>query len=803
LLTTLINEVAAATGDLLFVLDDYHVIKSPLIHQGLAFLLNNLPPQVQLVIASRTSPPFSLTRLRGRGQLTELHTADLSFTPAETAIFLNQVMNLNLSPAEVAALEARTEGWIAGLQMAALSMQGLKDTAGFVRAFTGSHHYILDYLLEEVLQRQPPAVQKFLLQTSILNRMTGPLCEAVLAYQPGDEPTGQAMLQQLEQHNLFLIPLDDERRWYRYHQLFSDLLYHRLEQSTSPLAGAGLSQDIAALHRRASAWYEQNGFTTAAMHHALAALDTQRVIRLVRQKAAALLSRSELVTVLSWLDRLPRQMVHSRSRVSLLSAWAMLLTGQLEAAEMHLQTVEQELKDDLAGITILERAQLEAEMTTLHATLAYFQRDMAQAVDLCRQALAQLPPDNLFLRGVVLHSLGAAYSWQGNVVEATRVYAEAAAVSQAAGNTQVALIALWSLAQLWTEQADLRQAADTYRQALQLFAATGEPDHAASTAGPIYLGLAELEYEWHNLQAADRYLHMGLKLGEVEQDFGALAAGHLLLAQLKQAQGDLDGAFETIRRAGHLVQRYTGPHYWANQIAIYQARLWLLHNNIRSVENWVRERDLWPPILPGSIPYLREQEYLLLVRLLLAQETHQAGQSLHPEASLSFALELLEKIMETAQATNRLGRLLETLILKALILQAQDKIEPALIAVEEALAVAEPEGYIHLFVDEGPAMVALLRRSKARGLFPQYTTRLLAACQVSPTSPASLLLDLLSERELEILSLIATGMSNKQLASTLFLTVGTVKWHLNNIYSKLDVRNRTQAVARARELDLI
>jgi LuxR family maltose regulon positive regulatory protein len=771
-----------------------------------------------LVIASRTDPPLPFTRLRGRGQLTELHAADLSFGPAETAQFLNQVMGLQLAPAEIKALEARTEGWIAGLQMAALSMQGLKDTTGFVKVFTGTHRHILDYLLEEVLQRQPAGVQKFLLQTSILNRLTGPLCDAVtesgsMAYkstldQPfltGDEAAsspGQEMLRQLEQNNLFIIPLDDERRWYRYHQLFAELLHHRLK-ATEKAAG-----EVAELHRRASDWYERSGFITEAMHHALAAMDTERIVRLVKQKAASLLSRSELITLLGWLDNLPHELTHSHSQISLLSAWAMLLTGQLEAIEMHLQAVE---KSDRLDATGAEAGSLRGEITTIRAAKAYFQRDMSQAIELFRQALEDLAPDNLFLRGAVLHTLGAAYSWQGHVAEAIRIFAEANAMSQATGNIQVAAIALSSLAQMWLERGSLHQATEVYQEALELLAeGPAEPDQVIhpATAGRIYIGLAEGLYQWNDLETANRQLLTGIRLGEAEHGSGVLAHGYLLLARLKQAQQNQADALEAVRRAVRLAQQYTGPYYWANEVAIYQARLWLAQGNFRGAESWARERGMWPVSPPDSIPYLREGEYLIVARLLLVQGRQQADrESQEAKSSLALAATLLAQIVKNAREARRIGRVLEALTLQALVFQADRDDVQALATLGEALSLAEPEGYIRLFVDEGPAMADLLRQADAQGLFPQYIPKLLAAF-ASPAAPISTstfmpLLDPLSERELEILRLTASGMSNKELANKLFLTVGTVKWHLNNIYSKLDVRSRTQAIARAREMKLI
>jgi LuxR family maltose regulon positive regulatory protein len=481
----------------------------------------------------------------------------------------------------------------------------------------------------------------------------------------------------------------------------------------------------------------------------------------------------------------------------------MVLTGQLEAVEPHLQTVEQALKTDPAAEA--DTAHLKGEISTIRAAMAYFRRDMAPAIELFNQALALLSPDNLFLRGAVLHTLGAAYSWQGNVSQASRIFVEAANVSQATGNLQVTLIALGSLAQMQLEQGHLRQAGETYQEALQRLELPAEAEQAnyTSTAARLYIGLAELLYHRNELEQAQQQLMTGISLAQAEQGSGTLAGGYLLLARLRQAQGNTEEALEAIHRAARLAQQYTGPYYWNMEVTGYQARLWLAQNNLKAVQTWAGERSLWPVSLPETIPYLREGEYLILARLLLAQGKQPSPQATDsPRSPITLAAELLVKIAQTAQETNRLGRLLEVLILQALILQAQAKEAEALAVLDEALSLARAEGYIRVFVDEGPAMANLLRQAKTQSLFPEYVARLISAFSL-PSAPPIPLLDPLSERELEILRLIATGMSNKVLAETLFLTVGTVKWHLNNIYSKLDVRSRTHAVARARELGLL
>jgi len=788
LLTMLINEMAALRRQVIFVLDDYHLIESNIIHSGLAFLLDNLPPPVHLVIASRADLPLPLARLRARGQLTELRGPDLRFSPAEAAAFLQQTMQLNLSAGEIAVLEERTEGWIAGLQMAALSMQGQPNPAAvsLVQQFSGSHRYVLDYLLEEVLQRQPPPVQHFLLRTSILDRLCGPLADAMtngerrLPAQP-EFASSQAILEYLDQANLFIIPLDNRRQWYRYHHLFADLLRNRLPQT-------GLATQTAHLHQQASDWFEQNGLPAEAMQHALAAVDVARIIRLARQKAAAMLSQGELVTLLAWLDALPQALLQSSSGISLLKAWAMVLTGQLESVEPYLQQAE--LEADISG-----------EVATLRATVAYFKRDMAQAVQLYRQALDYLPADS-FLRGCVVQSLGAAHSWCGQVVPAAQAFTEASAISRRAGNLQVHLVAEWTLALLQVEQGHLQQAAQAFQRGLELVnrQPPAEQVNLLPFAGRLHVGLAGVLLEQNNLEPAQHHLAEGLALGQKTAEAGTLAGGYLVQARLRQAQADAAGALAAAQQAA----LSTGPYYLVTQVAVCQARLWLAQNNRPAVIDWLKTRELALNPLPESIAYDQEDEYLLLARLALAQADSLEAQLGLPQPALAVTKTVLAQILAAAQATQRTGRVIEVMTLQALWLAARQQPEPAVATLAGALALAAPERYIRIFLDEGPALLGLLRRAAAQNTARDAIARLLAAAgQSLPGVESAQLFDPLSERELEILQLIADGKSNKELADALALTVGTIKWHLNNIYSKLGARSRTQAIALARDLGFI
>ncbi len=812
-LATLINEVAVISADFVLVLDDYHLIETSTIHQTLSFLLDNLPPSLHLIILSRTDPPLPLAHLRARGQLLELRVADLRFTPDEATAFLNQVMGLNLSTAEVSILKDRTEGWVAGLQLAALSLQGrdTQEVRDLIATFRGSHRFVLDYLVEAVLQHQPEDIQNFLLQTSILDRLCGPLCDAVLGRGaeghaasgapkgggrgdknlspapplPGSPALGLEVLEYLERANLFIIPLDDERRWYRYHHLFADLLRSLLQRRVE-------GRHVTTLHRRAADWYEQHGLVAEAMSHALATADVERTTRLVERHARSMLSRSEMTTLLSWLNALPDEVVRTKPQLSLFEAWALVLTGQLDAVEPRLREVEQHR--ELAG-----------EITAIRATVAYFRRDFPGAIELYRQALAHLPADNLFLRGAVALSLGVAYTWSGDMVNASQVLAEAITTNRATSNHHAALIAMSNLGQVQVEQSHLRQAAERYRQALEFAnkqaTAVGRPPLPA--VGAAYVGLGSLLYERNDLEAAQHHLLEGVRFAEQGTELGVLINGYTTLARVKQAQGDPEGALALAEQAEQLGQGYNSL-YWATQAATCRARLWLRQGQLEAAKRWVQERQLGADALPD---YLHEVEHLTLARLLMATN------------DWVVATGLLGRLLEAAEAGGRRGRVIEALALQALVCWAQRDTDQALTMLHRALLLAEPEDYLRLFLDEGTPMEQLLFSLRSQlsggsnqesGVSQVYLEKLLAAFkaelkgQRTPTKAlVPSLVEPLSERELEILRLMAVGMSNQDIAQKVVVTVGTVKWHLNNIYGKLDVCSRTQAIARARELGLL
>jgi len=796
ILTTLLNELAAVLDIFALVLDDYHVIENPTIHQALTFMLDHMPPQVHLIIATRVDPPLPLSRLRSRSQLTEVRAADLRFTPDEATAFFNQVMGLGLSTADIAALEAHTEGWIAGLQLAALSMQGRDDLPNFIAAFTGSHRFILDYLTDEVLERRPRGTKNFLLQTSILDRLCGSLCDAITG-----RSDGQATLERLEQANLFLIPLDDDRHWYRYHHLFAEVLQARLRQSQPEL--------LPDLHGRASDWYEAHDSVAEAVQHALAAGNVIRAADLIEQERWTLLGRGEINTLHTWLDELPVETVRTHPRLSLAYAWIFSLLEQAEAIEPRLQDAEQALAAARIPEQATEPDAIRGEIAILRAETALGRSDISGAIELCRHALKLLPQDNTLIRGVATFFLGHAQRRDGQMTEAEQAYVEASALGLRADNLLLALHALANLSIVQVALGRLGEAAETSQRILQIVSERRR--QTWPVAGLAYQGLGKLHYEWNELDVAAHHLRLGIEFGQRGGLTGLEINSRSTLAFTLQAQQDPDGADEMLRQIAALTERHHHPVYAATAAA-HEARLRLSQGHLEQATRWAETCGLHPADAAVR-SYSHEAEYLTLARVFIAQ-----GQA---EAVLA----LLHRLQQAAEADRRTGSLIEILTLGALARQAQGDLTGALAALESALTLAEPEGYLRTFVDEGTPMADLLHQARSRGIRPAYVDKLLAAFDlrrpILDTSPPSEiktpkpvlseakgseiqnLLEPLSPRELELLRLVADGRSNQEIAQALFLAIGTVKKHLNNIFGKLGVSNRTQAVARARELELL
>jgi len=796
-LTSLINDVAALPDRVILVLDDYHLIEAQAIHDALAFLLEYLPPQMHLVIATREDPSLSLARLRARGQLTELRATDLRFSSSEAAEFLNRAMGLDLSAEDIAALERRTEGWIAGLQLAAISMQDRKDTASLVRSFAGSHRYVLDYLIEEVLEQQSKKVQTFLLQTAILDRLTGSLCDAVCfddAEPPTGQENGQQILEYLEHANLFVVPLDNERRWYRYHHLFADLLRQQLRRAQASLQSE--------LHSRASKWYERNGLVEDAIEHALAALDFERAAHLIEGQVDATWRRGEHAKILGWLNALPRDQLSSRPHVLIFRAWVQLEDGKLAAAERSLQAVERAIRsiDEATAANTRQvgrpnTAHLKSRVSVMRAMMAFHRADVPSITRFSHEALEHLPEEDLSWRGIAAMALGDSHYVDGDMNAANEALSEAIRISRIAGNVYITAYTSIKLAIILQYQGRLHQALKTCRELLAFLNSNGLSQSAL--AGLLYAQWGEILWDLNDIDKAYQFAIKGIELGEYEIDVTNLVWAQIVLVKLLYAKTDLTGAMETILKLERIAKESHVPPWIVSRVASWKAKTLLKEGDAGALDQWVQERQLRTD---DELPFVREVEYLALARVLILR------------GELGDAVNLVERLLERAQAGGRVTRQIEMLLVLSLAVKEQGDTDRALTTLSKGLSLAEPGGHVRIFVNEGPPMARLLYEALSRGIAPDYLRRLLAAFpsaepeqpELSKSQvPETELIEPLSERELEVLQLIAEGLTNREIASRLFLSLNTVKAHTRNIYGKLSVHNRTQAVSKAKALGIL
>jgi len=772
-LTALLNEITEVPEEVILVLDDYHLIDTKVIDEALTFLLEHLPPQIHLVIVTREDPNLPLARLRASGQLTELRVAELRFIHSEVVTFLNKSMGLDLSAEEIVALEIRTEGWIAGLQLAALSMQSHKDTPDFIKSFTGSHHFVLDYLVEEVLQQHPQSIQTFLLQTSILDRLCGPLCDTVL----GDSSTsGQETLEYLERNNLFIVPLDDERRWYRYHHLFADLLRQRLQQSTTSFMRNEL-ESMDELHGRASQWYEDNGLELDAFRHAAAANDIDRAERLIEGKGVPLQYRGTASTVLNWLASLPVAELDGRPSLWVSYASALNLTGHQTDAEQKLQAAEAALQ----GTAQDERTRdMIGHIAAIRAMIAVGHHQLETIVTQSHRALEYLHPDNLTVRTIISWTLGLAYQLQGDRKAASQAYHDVLSISQASGDMISTLAATIGLGNIQETENQLFLAAESYQLGQKLF---GDPPQPIACGA--YLDLAGIHYEWNDLDTALKQGQLSLQLAQQVEGIDTPALCWVLLARVELARGDMAGAAALLAQAEEFVHRRNFNHR-IPEIAAVKV-LTLLHQGEMVAAAHLAQKYELP---------------ISQTRVHLAQ------------SETSAALMVLEPLRQQAEVKGWEDERLQVMVLQAVTHYSHGNKEKAVQLLDEALMLAKPGGFIRTFLDEGEPMAQLISTAAARGIMPDYTANLLAIFEaekprivgesyslIPPT--AQHLIEPLSQREQEILHLISQGLSNREIGERLSLALDTVKGHNHRIFGKLQVHRRTEAVARARKLGLL
>ncbi|WP_442603082.1 LuxR C-terminal-related transcriptional regulator [Paenibacillus sp. KN14-4R] len=771
IITILINEITALSYPFLLVLDDYHVIDAIEIDNAISIFLERMPPQMHLVIITREEPRLPLARLRVRNQLTEVRAKDLRFSPSEVGEFCERVMGLKLTSENIALLENRTEGWVAGLQLAALSMQGHKDPNSFIQSFSGNHHYIVDYLIDEVIHKQSIHVQTFLLRTSILDRLCGSLCDAVIHSGDGEilsSTSGQEILEILDRSNLFVIPLDNEKRWYRYHHLFAELLRNRLYQG---------DVKVSDLYIRASIWFEEHDLEIEAFHYAATAKDTRRAARLVEGNGMPLIFRGVVAPVLKWLDSLPREELNAIPSMWVMYASALLMAGQLNGIEQKLQAAEKALN----GIELGDQTKdLIGHIASIRATLSVNSNQAETIITESLRALEFLHPDNLPIRTSTLWTMGYAYQLQGDRISAGKAYAEALSISQKIGHVIITITSTLGLGNIQELENMLYMAAETYREVVRL-----ATDPLPLVAYEAELGLGRLYYEWNDLDTALLYARQSIHHAKQFEMIDRVIVGEVLLAKVMLGRGEIGGTATILEKAELLSLQ----HNLVDQIpkiAALQVDLLLHQDNLLAAEQVAMRHEL---------------------RLKLAQVHLMQGNT-------STALSVLEPLRAYVEEKGLKDEHLQVLILQAVALHAHGEKSKAKQLAIKALKVAESGGFIRIFVDLGIPMRNLLHEVADQVRMTDYLAKLLGAFDEKEqkrgmnsnqllTNSAKLLIEPLSERELEVLYLIAQGHSNDEISKKLFIALPTVKGHNRIIFEKLQVKRRTEAVARARELGLI
>lgn len=795
ILTALLNEISVIPDDFILVLDDFHLTDVKLVNDAITFLIEHLSPQMHLVITTREDPSLPISRLRARNQLTEIRAANLRFTPSEAAEFLNQAMSLDLTTEEIVTLETRTEGWIAGLQLAALSMKGQEDVHGFIQAFAGDHRYIVDYLVEEVLRRQPEPVRNFLLQTSILDRLNGPLCDAVTA-----QTGSKARLEQLQRGNLFLIPLDDRREWYRYHHLFADVLRMHLTAETP--------DTVPALHHRASEWFEINNLTADAIRHALAGEHFEHAAELIEKAIPSMRQSRQEPTLLGWLKALPDELFQNHPVLNVNYVGMLIQNGQFGGVESRLQEIEQWLATPEGSrkppvyVDEEDFQRLPSSVHMYRAAIALAQGDTVNSMKHAGKVLELAREDDDFPRGAASSLLGLASWTDGDLETAYQMYSEGMThlhnvgfISDVVGGSVVQ-------ADIRIIQGRLHEAMNIYERGLQL--ATKQGASVLRGAADMHVGMSDLYCEHNDLDTAEQHLLKNKELGELNGLPKNPYRWRVAMARIQGVQGDLDGALDLLDEAEPLYVGDFAPN--VRPIQALKARVWIKQGELEKALAWARTQKLSVEEPPN---YLREFEQVTFARILLSQ-----FHSDNIDSALLDAMGYLERLLKAAEEGGRVGSMIEILILQALAHQLQDNIPTALVSLERALNLAEPEGYQRVFLDEGSSMAELIREANACGIVPNYTGKLLLAFETErrgfgeempfvATPVSSSMIEALSQRELDILRLFKTELSGPEIAQELVIALSTVRTHTKSIYNKLNVNSRRAAVKRAVELGLI
>lgn len=791
LLTDLINEIAVASRPVILIFDDFHLITAQ-INEQVALLLDNLPPHVHLVISSRADPPWTLAQLRARGEILELRAEDLRFTQQEVSSFLNETMDLGLSVENISALDTRTEGWIAGLRLAAISMRG-RDASAFINAFSGSHRFVLDYLVEEVLDRQTEEVREFLLRTSILDRLTPTLCDAVTK-----NGNGQLVLRSLDRANLFLMPLDDERRWYRYHHLFSELLLTQLTLTHPDL--------VSKLHQRASEWFEERDFTEETISHAFAAKDYDRAARLVEKYARGMLYQSKYNVLSGWIEALPDELVQKRPWLCVYQSWTRHWAGLREEGEKYLENAESSLNEyvtlDPLGEDMNDAQRsspddlqlLPGYIATVRAHYAVVNEKISRAAEEAEKALQLLPKDEYFTRGTAAVALGAAYWAEGDVTGAEKAFAESAANALKGGYRYRASSALVYKGMQQVKQARLLDAKESFQESLRL--SLGTDGRRFPNAGYPLAKLGELACEWNDLEEADNHVSDGVVLSNQLGHVDLMAEAYVALARVQLAQGEFTDVRNTIKQIEALMQKTSLDPWIGCWLDDCRIRLWISTERLDNARRWIETSDLKAT---DQFNYHHDLEHINLARVLVARDLQEPS---NPD--FGDCLGLLERLLKAAKSAGWIHEAIKILILMSLALHTDGDEKKAVDELNRALDYAKPGGYVRTFVSEGAVMAHLLRQVKASGSQAGYVRMLLTVFEGKGVETRIIaLVEPLSDREKDVLRLLASQLSVPEIADELFISVHTVRSHVKSIYGKLSVHSRLAAIQRAKELDLI
>ncbi len=782
----LINSLTPFPRDFVLVLDDYHHIESKPIHDILFFLLEHMPQRMHLVLSSRSDPPLTLSRLRSHQHLTEIRAADLCFTSEETSLYLQKYLEINLPDEEIALLESRTEGWITGLQLAALSMKGRNNLSDFIADFTGDNRYIVDYLMEEVLNRLPENIQTFLLSTCLLDPLSGPLCDSVT-----EEKNSQQVLISLEKANLFIFALDSERNWFRYHRLFADSLRQRLLQSSG--------EQVPELHRRACDWYEQNGFKMEAVEHALEARDFDRAAYLLEGIAESVWDRGQQVKLVEWFDSLPERILSSRPLLCVLDARALIMSGKQETAVKCLHAAEQILKSPSNEIIeflpdgsryqhVFDREELRGKISAVWALLSMYRGEAAQVIHHSKEALAILPKQDLTWRGVVTTMLGMAHGWagDGDMKKAEQAFSEAISISQKAGNISFYLFAGLALAGIQTYQGRMREAEELCQKLLQIAEESGMSQ--TGNAASILSIQGGILCEKNDFDQGLPLLRKGLEIARLSRDVIALQGVRLNMLRAWILKKEFAEAFRIVRKIEKDAKDFNLPPWMIHAVSAHKAQIWLESGKLNSAIQLIEERGLSPQ---DKIASRVEPEYIILARILIAQNK--------PEQ----ADRLLQRLLINAQAGNRLITEIQIHLVRIPALLALGKHDDAMDELKKAITLAEPGSFINVFVSEGRPVETLLEKILSEKKSPYVKKISMAFKSRRDLKKDAVLADPLSERELDVLQLLSAGLTNKEIADRLYISLNTVRTHTKNINSKLNVHSRAKAVARAKKLGLI